>query len=65
MLGLPAEPLPALDPSLGPDQQVGSERWMARLFAAALLGVAGRAQGLQIVLLVGPAEAPRGDVVDG
>ena len=29
------------------------------------MGIAGRAQGLQIVLLVGLAEAPGGDVVDG
>ena len=29
------------------------------------MDVAGRAQGLQVVLLVGPAEAPGGDVIDG
>ena len=65
MLGLPSEPLPALKPLLGPRGRVGSGLGSVQLFAVALLGVAGRAQGLQVVLLVGPAEAPGGDVVDG
>ena len=49
---------------LGPDGGVGSGLGAARLLAVTFLGVAGRAQGLQVVLLVGIAEAPGGNVVD-
>ena len=64
-LGLAAGPLPALEPPLGPDRRVGSGPGAVWLLAVAFLDVAGRAQGLQVVLFVGATEAPGDDVVDG